>query len=251
MSIDLNNILLTGEGGTLGTQIIKSKLFDNLLTPSKNELDITQSTSINNFFCDNEINFVIHCAALSKMAICEEKPLDAIKTNIIGTANLVRSIIGIEQQKEREIRFIHISTDGVYSSKEGNYSEKSATIPYNNYGWSKLGAECAVRLLSNYAIIRTRFFDPDNIPFDNSAKDIFTSSIPLSELVEAIHLLLYSKFIGIINVGDVKMSEFDRYKKYKPSLKFCKRDDIAKHLKFDIAKDASMNCDLWQNLKNK
>jgi len=163
----------------------------------------------------------------------------------------VRSIITMEDQKEKKIRFIHISTDGVYSSKKGNYSEKSATIPYNNYGWSKLGAECAVRLLSNYAIIRTRFFDPDNIPFVNSAKDIFTSSIPLSELVKAIHLLLYSKFIGIINVGDVKMSEFDRYKEYKPSLKFCKRDDITKDLNFEIAKDASMNCDLWQDLKDK
>ena len=47
MSIDLNNILLTGEGGTLGTQIIKSKLFDNLLTPSKQVLLGPSSRHIN------------------------------------------------------------------------------------------------------------------------------------------------------------------------------------------------------------
>ena len=48
MSIDLSNILLTGGSGTLGTQIIKSELFDNLLTPSKKVLDITKLTSIKN-----------------------------------------------------------------------------------------------------------------------------------------------------------------------------------------------------------
>ena len=249
MSIDLSNILLTGGSGTLGTQIIKSEWFDNLLTPSKKVLDITKLTSINNFFCSNEIDFVIHCAGLSRMAICEDKPQDAIRTNIIGTANLVRSIIGIEQQQERKIRFIHISTDGVYNSKKGNYSETSATIPYNNYGWSKLGSECAVQLLSNYVVIRTRFFNPDNIPFDNSAKDVFSSSIPLNELVEAIHFLLYSEFIGTINVGDIRMSEFDRYKKYKTSLKPCTRADITKSLNFEIAKDASMDIDFWHELK--
>ena len=93
MRIDLSNILLTGGSGTLGTQIIKSKLFDNLLTPSKQVLDITKLTSINNFFCSNEIDFVIHCAGLSKMAICEDKPQDAIRTNIIGWPFLISGII--------------------------------------------------------------------------------------------------------------------------------------------------------------
>ena len=104
-------------------------------------------------------------------------------------------------------------------------------------------------MLSDYVIIRTRFFNPDNIPFEDSADDIYTSSIPLNKLVEAIHLLVNSNYIGTINVGDVRMSEFDRYRKYKPLIKSCKRDNITKHLHFEIAKDASMDCDLWHKLK--
>jgi len=249
MNIVSKKILLTGSHGTLGNQIIKSKLFDDLVTPSKQVLDITQPVSIDEYLLDNDIDSVIHCAALARMAACQENPEKAILVNVVGTSYLVRSIIEFEKRKNKKIRFIYISTDGVYSSEKGDYSEKSATIPYNNYGWSKLGAECAVNMLSDYVIIRTRFFNPDNIPFEDSADDIYTSSIPLNKLVEAIHLLVNSNYIGTINVGDVRMSEFDRYRKYKPLIKSCKRDNITKHLHFEIAKDASMDCDLWHKLK--
>ena len=247
--IDPKNVLLTGGNGTLGSEIIKSKLFDNLLTPSKKLFDITKPALIDKYLRKNNIDYIIHSAALARMGLCDEIPEKAIETNIIGTSNLVCSALKFEENEKKNIRLIHISTDAVYNGKTGNYSEKDATIPYNNYGWSKLGAECAVRLLANYAIIRTRFFNPANIPFDDSATNIFTSSMPINELVSAIYLILFSKFIGVINVGDQKMSEFNLYKKFKPSLKPCKRNDITKHLNFEIAKDSTMYCDLWYNLK--
>ncbi len=250
MISDSKNILLTGSNGKLGSAIIGSKLYNNLLNPSKDVLDITKPRSIDNYLYENDIDFVIHSAALARMSLCQEKPQEAIKTNIIGTSNLVRSIMKFEEEEKKIIRFIHISTDGVYICETGNYSEQGVTIPYNNYGWSKLGAECAVRLLTNYIIIRTRFFNPDNIPFENSATDIYTSSITLNKLVESIYFIMNTTFIGTINIGDVKKSEYNRYKKYKPSLKPCKRTDIAKKLNFEIGKDASMNCELWDKLKD-
>jgi len=249
MDIVSKKILLTGSNGILGNQIIKSKLFDDLMTPSRQVLDITQPVSIDEYLLTNDIDTVIHCAALARMTLCEEEPEEAIRTNIIGTSNLVCSILKIQDQKEKYIRFIHISTDGVYSSIKGDYSEKSATIPYNNYGWTKLGGECAVHLLANFVIIRTRFFNPNYLPFDNSATDIITSSITLNELVAAIHFILHSKFIGTINVGGRSMADFDRYKEYKPSLNPCIKSDITKHLNYEIAKDASMNCELWFSIK--
>ena len=78
MITDSKNILLTGGSGTLGTQIIKSKLFDNLLITSRKEVDITNPTSIDKYLCINDIDFVIHGAALARMALCEEKPQEAI-----------------------------------------------------------------------------------------------------------------------------------------------------------------------------
>ena len=245
------NILLTGGSGSLGSEIIKSNLFNRLISPSKKELDITKPEAIEIFFNKNDFDSVIHCAALARMALCQESPEKAIKVNVIGASNLVHSIIELEKRKNKIIRFVHISTDGVYASKIGNYSEKSTTIPYNHYGWTKLGAECVIRLLSNYTIIRTRFFNPDNIPFDNSAIDVFTSSLPIGDLVKAIYYIHNLNFVGVINVGGERLSDFDRYKKYKPSIKPCKREDIIKNLHFEIAKDASMDCNLWYDLLNK
>ena len=244
-------ILLTGGNGTLGNEIIKLKLFDNILCSESNNLDITNQALIENFLYDNDINIIIHSAALARMRSSDENPYKGINTNIIGTSNLVRSVMRYEELAKKKIRLIHISTDAVYSGITGNYSENDATIPYNNYGWSKLGAECAVRMLSNHVIIRTRFFNPDKIRFENAATDIYTSSITVNELAKAIKLIVFMKFNGTINIWGNKISDFNLYKNNKRTLTPCKRSDIVKQLKFQIAKDSSMNCALWHRIKAK
>ena len=88
MKISSKKTLLTGSNGTLGNQIQRSKLFGDLVTPSKQVLDLTQPVSIDQYLLKNDIDSVIHCAALARMSICEEKPEDAILTNIIGTSKL-------------------------------------------------------------------------------------------------------------------------------------------------------------------
>ena len=139
-----NYILLTGASGTLGKKIISLNKAQKFLAPSKDILDITKPETIRKFLDDNKIDAVIHCAAMARMRECEENPTAAIETNIIGTCNIVTEIMRKEKKSGNQIRFAHISTDGVYPGTKGNYSEKSETIPYNTYGWTKLGAECAV-----------------------------------------------------------------------------------------------------------
>ena len=159
----INNILLTGGSGNLGKKILESKFFDNLLTPSRQEFDITKPPIIEYFFNTHTIDAVIHCAALARVGICETNPSEAIERNIIGTSNVVNAVLQNESRQKKTIRFIHISTDAVYEGERGNYSEYDQTIPKNNYGLTKLGAECAIRLLKNYCIIRTSFFNPELI----------------------------------------------------------------------------------------
>jgi dTDP-4-dehydrorhamnose reductase len=127
--------------------------------------------------------------------------IKAIRVNIIGTFNLVQAIIKKEKVIKKEIRFIFISTDGVYESKNGFYSEDGPTVPYNQYGWSKLSAECAVRMLKNHLVLRTRFYDSKEIPYENSANDMFTSSVEIKELVLAINQLAFIDLKGVINIG--------------------------------------------------
>lgn len=237
-------ILLTGGTGNLGKTIIKSGYFQNIIAPERKILDITKPETIEDFFNKHDIDAVIHCAALARLKECEENPAKSIETNIFGTSNLVNEVI------KKKIRFIHVSTDGVYPGTKGNYSEKDETIPCNTYGWTKLGAECAVNLLSNFCIIRTRFFDPNNIKFEESADDAYSSKITVLELAEAMKLILESDFIGTINIGGKKISDYDAYKKHKPSLKPCKFEDILKETSFPMTKDTSMDISLWKKIKN-
>lgn len=246
--MQFNNILLTGGSGKLGSHIINSRMFPNLLSPTRNECDITMPGSIGKYFYNNNIDAIIHCAALARLSVCEADPIKAISTNIIGTCNLVNAVIKLEKTAGKKIRFIHISTDGVYQSAKGLYSENDATIPYSIYGWTKLGAECAVNVLDDYCIIRTRFFDPNNIPFNESATNIITSSISIDGLISAIHRLLYMDFRGTINIGGEPLSDYDRYKVFKKTLSPCTRKSITKNLNFKIAQNASMNIDLWKKI---
>ena len=241
------NILLTGGSGKLGQAILKSGIFPSVLDPLRNILDITKPETIEKFFKENEIDAVIHCAALARMAECEKEPVKAIETNITGTSNLVNVVL--KKESKKNIRFVHISTDYVYPETKGNYSEKDVAIPFNNYGRTKLGAECAVNLLSNFCIIRTSFFDPENIKFDCSANDAYSSKVPIGYLVKAIAKMLESDFIGRINIGSDRKTDYERYKEFKPSFKECKLKDILGNVPFQMAKDASMNCELWKKIE--
>ena len=103
-------------------------------------------------------------------------------------------------------------------------------------------------MLKNYVVVRTRFFDKKKIKFNTAATDIFTSMIEVENLVKKIKKVSLNKFIGIINIGDKKRSDFKNYKRFKPNIKPCKRKDIIKDLSFTIAKDASMNLKLYKIL---
>lgn len=242
-------ILLTGASGNLGQTIINSGYFPSLLTPPMEVLDITKPETIRKFFDDNELDAVIHCAALARMKECEEYPVRAIETNILGTSNLVVEVIRNEKKLQNKIRVIHISTDGVYAGTKGNYSEKDPTVPYNKYGKTKLGSECVVNLLSDFCTIRTSFFNPDNIKFDKSAVDAYSSKVPIDYLAKAISILIESDFVGIINVGGERKSDYERYKEFKPTLLPCKFKDIRKEVSFPMANDSSMDCSHWKKIE--
>jgi|SRR3989344_1588625 len=243
-------ILLTGGSGSLGRAIIQSGLFSNLLSPSSKILDITNPNKIKKFFGETDFDAIVHCAALARMSECELNPEKAILANTIGTSNLVISTIEKEKESGKQIRFVFISTDGVYPGTKGNYSENNKTTPYNRYGWTKLGAECAVNVLSNFCIIRTSFFDPENIRFEDAATDSFSSKTPIDYLTRSIAIMAESDFVGVINIGDGRKSDYERYREFKPSLKPCKLKDILKNVKFRMAKDASMNVKLWKRIES-
>ncbi|MDO8618053.1 MAG: sugar nucleotide-binding protein [Candidatus Uhrbacteria bacterium] len=236
------NILLTGGSGKLGTAIRQSGLFPNLSAPSHQELDITNEDAVMRYMETNEFEGVIHTAALVSIEKCEKNPIEGITVNLGGTSNLVRAVL----RKNPNLRFIHISTDQLYGGKGGNHKETDPLIPYQKYGWTKLGAECSVNLLPNACLVRTAFFVPDYIPFDESPDDMYSSKLPVAEVAKNIFFLYSSDITGPINIGSPRMSSYERFSKYKPSLKKISFRDVKNQLDdVPIGVDTSLDSSKW------
>ena len=233
-------ILLLGGSGKLGQKIIQSGFFHNLFSPDRDLCDLNNKQSIDDLLLNYKPSHIINCAALARRKICEKDPKSAISNNIVGTANLVKSILDFSDVA-KEPRLLHISTDAVYHCSSGNYDEYDPTIPICNYGWSKLGAECSIRLLKDSLIVRTRFYDPDKIPFEDAANDIYTSSIPILNLVDFLHKLLFSNYIGVINVGEKRESDYKKYRSHKPKLIMSDLNSLQKESSLPFCRDYSLS----------
>ena len=230
-----NKILLTGGSGALGKAIINSGLFKILYAPTSKQVNILNYKQLKKFILKNKIKLIIHCAAFARMKECEKDISKAIEINVRGTLNIIKSI------KKKKIKLIYISSDGVYPSLRGNYSETDPIKPYNTYGWTKVAAEFLVRTLDKFLIIRTRFFNKDKILYKYSENNIYSSSMEVNKLVLIIYKLIKKKISGTINVGEKKISDYDNYKKHNPKLKSCSKNKIFKEINFKIGTNSSLN----------
>lgn len=242
-------ILLIGGSGNLGTEIIRSKLFDNIVAPKKKSLNLLATVQINKILNRFKPKIIIHCASLARMKECEKDKNKAIKNNILATLNLIKEIKKYEKRNKVFVHLIYLSSDAVYPSLKGNHKESSKLGPYNVYGWTKLCAEYLVKILKKYTIIRTRFFIRKKINYKFSASDIFTSQVEITLLPKYIKYLILEKYYGVINVGGKRISDFKLYKKINPHLKAFKRKNLINQLKFSIAKDSSLNLKTFNNIK--
>lgn len=243
--MQLETILITGSTGRLGRTLMAKGIPGKILAPSRAEMNITSREAVNRYFETNEIDVVIHCAALTDMKECETNPSKAVEVNLSGTAHLVEASL-----KKPKTRFIYISTDYVYPGTRGSYKESDSVLPFTPYAWSKLGGECAVNLVPNHCIIRTSLFDPENIPFDTAPSDAYCSKISFSELAEAVKLLILHSFTGIINVGSERTSHYDLFKRYKPSIQPVSLAEINKTARTKRAADSSLDISLWKKTRN-
>ena len=241
------NVLITGASGKLGKVLLASPYLKNrtCFSPSRAEMDITVQDSVKQYFDEHQIGAVIHCAAMTNMPGCEKNPSEAMSVNMIGTLHLVQ-----EAAKIPNIRFIYVSTDYVYPCVAGPYKESDTVSPFNIYAWSKFAGECGVRNIPNHCIVRTSFFDPRNILFETAPTDAFCSKIPIEDLAEGILRLLNGNFVGVVNVGQERISFYDLYKQYKPGIQPTTLEELSKNLPIKRAKDSSLDVSLWRSLRS-
>ena len=153
--INNKTILITGAGGTIGTELanqISEMSPKNIVLSDYSEyalwnitdkimskinkinifsilLDVRDKNSVNKVFKEHKPDIVLHAAALKHVPICENHPLDAIKTNVLGTRNVSEKAI----QYKTKIMVL-ISTD-------------KAVDPTNFMGASKRAAEIYIQNL--------------------------------------------------------------------------------------------------------
>jgi len=166
------NILITGGAGFIGSHVVR-RLVNNYpeyhifnldaLTYAGNlenlrdieeasnytlvKGDIVDADFINELFKMHHFDGVIHLAAESHVDRSISDPLAFVRTNIIGTVNLLNAARDSWKDNATGKRFYHISTDEVYGSlgEEGLFTETTSYDPNSPYSASKASSDHFVR----------------------------------------------------------------------------------------------------------
>jgi dTDP-4-dehydrorhamnose reductase len=149
-------ILITGAGGLLGGYLARQELATHdVLALDHAELDISDSSAVEQAVNQFRPHAVINCAALSNVDRCELEPDLAFKVNGEAPGNLARACrkVGAE--------LVHVSTDYVFDGRKTTpYTIEDEPNPISLYGKSKLAGEQAVRenLERSYIVRPARIF---------------------------------------------------------------------------------------------
>lgn len=169
-------IIVTGGAGFIGSNLIRLILQEtehevlnldkltyagNVSSPTEldsdsryefEQLDIVDGRALSAAFERFQPDCIIHLAAESHVDRSISGPGDFVRTNIVGTYELLQSARSfwsrLDCSKQAFFRFLHISTDEVFGSLshgDGKFSESSPYQPNSPYSASKASADHLVR----------------------------------------------------------------------------------------------------------
>ncbi len=148
----MKKIFLTGANGFFGTRFIK--FYENkyeILGVDKNNLDITNSSKLEETIIKFEPDYVIHCAAIADTNFCNKFPDIAYEVNVKAAIDVARI------SKKINAKMIFLSTEQVFNGNKesGPYNENMTPIPNTKYGENKLEAENSIKkIIDELWIIR-------------------------------------------------------------------------------------------------
>ena len=214
----MKTILITGGSGFIGSYLIPQLEKDHTVISLdiKENIDITQFDQLSNI---NNIDYIIHLAAIASPPLCDKNPKQAFDVNILGTYNILRLATKLDIKK-----FILLSSAHVYGTSP-KYIPTHETHPYflqDNYTTTKLIDESlchlfydnynlsyiTLRLFNTYGIGQPLgYFIPDMLNKSLNGKihlkgsNVTKDFIYIDDVIDAIIKSIKSDYIGELNVG--------------------------------------------------
>ncbi|MGB9956480.1 dTDP-4-dehydrorhamnose reductase [Haloferax prahovense] len=112
------------------------------------QVDITDTEWVVELLDEYGVDVVINCAAYTDVDGCESNPELANAVNAVAPSTIAGAC------RDREIPFVHYSTDYVFDGETDTfYEEADDASPIQEYGRSKLAGEHAVREANAEALI--------------------------------------------------------------------------------------------------
>jgi dTDP-4-dehydrorhamnose reductase len=146
-------VMVTGAAGMLGSDLcpelekqgVEVIRTDIHLTESVTlKMDVTEPDNISSVMDEHQVEWVFHLAAETDVDFCEQDPDHALRTNALGTENIVLACL------ERNVPVVYISTAAVFNGRKPEpYTEFDTPDPVSAYGRSKLEGEKAVTTFLN------------------------------------------------------------------------------------------------------
>jgi len=161
--ISNKTILITGGAGFIGNEIVQQLvdttnniiIVDNMsvgkpeLLPKKNniqlkKIDILNKGKLSAVFKNNNIDVVIHLAAIHFIPYCNRHKKETIRVNVVGTINI------LELMNEYKCgRIVHASSAAVYGPSNKPHREAEGLLPLGVYGKSKYLGEQVIKTISS------------------------------------------------------------------------------------------------------
>jgi dTDP-4-dehydrorhamnose reductase len=218
-------LLLIGGSGLLGTEVHKQlKALESVISvdsPPHKELDVCNIKTIIPYV-QKKYDKIICLVGEKNQTVIELDSYHALRTNIQGIGNVVEAL----QINDSTSQLVYISTGYVYKGDTRYHKEDDGVYPCSKYAWSKLGGECAVRMLDErqHLIIRCEF---SKQPWhrDWAYTDQYTSREEITVTTNKILSLIMLDAYGTYNIGGKRQSiwKYAQSISNKPILKDTRR----------------------------
>jgi len=146
-------ILVTGSTGQLGCEVVRMFNMDGMEVTGigRKTLDFCQPEQVMEWVSRFKADWVINCAAYTRVDMAEQEPDKAFLINRDATRAVAEGV------RSYQGRLLHISSDFIFDGQQSHpYSEEDAPNPLGVYGQSKLeGEEAVLEVLPEALILRT------------------------------------------------------------------------------------------------